>query len=824
METKKIHTIILKKILLSIFCLLSLGMIVNAQLSFTLSSDPLLVNDRLSVDGIVLQIQNNSNFVGDVFINIYSDRFQQKIVSKSRNLTIRELNHTFNLQEVFTNPNFEWTSEESTTVCFQIVSEKQNLPLGLSCSELIQVRRQKGNKIKNKKGKPNFFDTNITYELEALPKSSTPVNHILDYSGELRVKELPIKFQGFFQRNRDPYLDYDLSHFSSFIDVGKWRQKVKEKANKVYQKERDSLLIEFPDYRSYSKKKEYVDRVFNDSGTLEDLKAVDSLTALMEAFDIVSVDELPAYQDSLSQALIEQKNQLNEKKNTSLKHAERDSLERQLLILQGHIREVERLSKLALKKEAYDNLKNISSDGKEYLQKADSVSRGFDQDYQNILNRPNKLNQYLKHHKIGGKYMYLLNHVSEFRFGNINPGYSQLILQNSQIRGLSIGVEYGQWGIAGFRGNLTNSDLNIVPDSLSLRINVTGAKLSYSKSNKVKNTFFLVTAKEIKSFGERVNQSIVGHTSIYHLNKQNRMDFEIAWALDDTGISSELEESQAEKVIKALAAIYNYSGTTGNGKLNWNTEVEYYGPEYFDFNNPFLINNSIEFSNNIRYAVLKGFQVGLSTLYNKGDLWRTNISTRKQTISKGFNASFFHEKWPAVQYVFNNSKIDGANFTLHNYFQNLNISKKYSIKNTQLQSLLNTTFLENDSPLDSIDSRLITIYASQQIRLTEHLRVIAAFNYFKLNNLQSGRGLDLSYEIKMPINFDRLTIDPGLKWISNSNFEKLGWSMNVSWQILKDLSFNAFVNSLWLNGTIDEFGLINNEYTPHFSGRINYRF
>ena len=75
-------------------------------------------------------------------------------------------------------------------------------------------------------------------------------NHIIDFDVELNVKDVPIQFQGFFQRNNDPYLDADMSHFTVYFDVNQWKTNTKNKAEKAYQKERDSLLADFPAYES----------------------------------------------------------------------------------------------------------------------------------------------------------------------------------------------------------------------------------------------------------------------------------------------------------------------------------------------------------------------------------------------------------------------------------------------------------------------------------------------------------------------------------------------------------------------------------------------
>ena len=823
MKTKK-NIIFLKGIALSTFFLLYIAGPVLGQLTLTLSANPLIVGERLSLDGVILQVQNNSNFNGNVVIHIYSDRFQKKLVSKSQSLMIQQLIHTFNLTEIFASNDLEWKSEQSTTLCFQIISEKQKIPLGLSCSEITRVKNGRRKAIK-KKNKQDFIDANITYEMEALPLSTTPVNHVLDYSGEVRIKEIPIKFQGFFQRNKDPYLGYNLSNFTTFLDVNQWRRKARNKADEVFQKERDSLLSDFPDYQSVLNRKQYVDQVIQTPGALKDLKSIDSLSTLLKGLDLNSKENLLSYKDSLNEKANEMEAELDQKTRDALLPEQRDSLNKNLALLKKRITEAERLYKIYTKKEAYDKLLRVGKNSQNYLQKADSVAADLDGEYQKILVQPNKFNQYLRQHKIGNKWTYLLNHVSDFRIGNVNPGYSQLVLQNSQIKGVSLGLEYGQLGIASFQGRLRNSDLNLVSDSLTQQTKVIGAKIGFAKKGKAKNDFFIVTANRAQYYGATIPHTILGHTSAYQFNDGNTMKFEIAWSLNgEKNSTEENQENGLEKTLRTMAAVFGYSSVTKNGKLTWNLETEYFGPEYFDIENPFLINNAIELSNNIQYSILKGLQIGLSSLYNKGNLWETANKGRQQIISQGVNASYFHKKWPAVQYVFNGSKIEGANYRLNSLFQNLNLSKNYTIKQIQMQSLFNTTYLENNSPLDSIDSKLITIYASQEFRLNNHVRAITAFNYFNLENLQDGRAIDLSYELKIPLNFDRLNVDPGIKWIRNATVESLGWSLNVSWLILKDLSLNVFVNSHWLNGTIDEFGIIKNEYTPHISGRINYRF
>ncbi len=83
--------------------------------------------------------------------------------------------------------DFLWTDKNSSTLCLQIVSEKQNLPLGFSCSEITRVKE--GDR-KTPSNKNDFLKANITYEVETLPQSNTtPINHVIDYSGELKIKD-----------------------------------------------------------------------------------------------------------------------------------------------------------------------------------------------------------------------------------------------------------------------------------------------------------------------------------------------------------------------------------------------------------------------------------------------------------------------------------------------------------------------------------------------------------------------------------------------------------------------------------------------------------
>ena len=780
-----------------------------------MSSNPVWINNRLSFDGVFARIQNNTDFNGQVIINLYTDRFCNNKIGSSQPLLIREKNHTFNLFEIFSSVDFQLEEENGTTICFQVVSEKQNLPLALYCVDIVQGG--KAEKPREAKSKLDFLSGNINYELEAFPlNNQLPPNHILDFNGELNAKNIPIQFQGFFQRNKDPYLDADLSHFTVYFDVNQWKTTTKNKAEKAYQKERDSLLADFPAYESSKQRLDYIKRVQAHPNTVAELASIENLDSLMRLAEVTSRDELDQQMDSLE---IKQK-ELNAK---LIPGEHRDSLQQKLDSLNSRKEHLEKLAALYSKKEAYGNMESIKREGLKYLEQTDSLTAGLDQKYNEALSKSNKLNQYLREQNIGKPYEYLLNHISAFRYGNIHPGYSQLALQNNQVKGLRLGLEYDSWSLDAFSGRLQANDLNLQPDSLEQTIKIIGARIGLGNPAKMKNNIFVISATPVNLFGISSTQNLFGYTTNYRIKNQE-LSTELVWSKTTPNQTGDFESNDnAEAIYRSLAALVSYSGQSKTNKIQWDASAEYYGPDYFDINNPFLVNNSIELNGNIHFPIGKHLRMGANTLFNEANVWEEQTGKR-QTIAKGVMASFFHEKWPAVQYIFNTSKIKGEAFNLNSQFHNLSMNKAYKVNQVQLQSFLNITYVDNHSAVDSVNNNVWSAYISQEVLMSKKVRMVNSFNYSKVENIQNGQILNLNYTLKLPITLGRLNIDPGMKWVQTETLNQWGWNVSCSWAITENLNWNAMADSLWLNSNIDKSGNIQNDYTTYFRTSLNYRF
>ncbi len=795
----------------------------SAQIGFRLSSSPNVKNDNLSIDGLVLQIKNFTKFNGECELKIYSDRFQQKLLASSQKIIISDELHSFDLNEIFSTASFPWETLNSNTVCFQLVSVKQKLPLGLSCFDLVASNNSKAvlkeELAKSKTSKlKKVLDLNTSMQVEAFPSSKFGQDrYLLDYAGELRVKEIPIKFQGYVQNSKDPFFDYSLANGSVFFDVNEWKRIILNKIQPKINENIDSILYSFDDYEEMLDRKDYVKKILENPSFLKDLDLLDSIPFYKEALNLNPEEDLEAYKNGLKTKLDQEISKLQAQVDESNSTEKLDSLRSEVQALQESIEELEKFESLINKRKAFDNLMNVQDEAQQYLDKANDLKSEYVNKVDRILKDPKKVNELLKKEGLGDKYTYIMNAVSALKFGNINPAYSDLVLQNSQLKGGMLGFDFGKFGFSTFYGKSQNRNLITLGDSSINVQHLMGLELNYELKENVENSIYLISGKEKGlELNESESSMLVGYKSSYTFLNNQVLSFDVA--LFDPF-------NQSQKQLNEIAALkIGHDAMALNGKFNFHAEGTYFGSEYKDINNPYLVNNSAEFSTNLNYSVLKELNIGVNALVQKNGVNDVLNQLERKAISAGIIISLAVKKLPMINYVLNQTTSTLGTFEMNTIFQNINFAKSYKIAEINLQSFANLNFINNQSNTDSLNTKTSSFLISQEITWNKFMRTSIAYNQHTLESETGENESERSFSIKFPIEYRALNISPGLQFLSRNGMDEFGYSLDAVYDLLKDFTVTLNINSHSLQSFLKQNGVIENEYTPAYNARLNYRF
>ncbi len=788
-----------------------------AQLTIRLSADPVLVNERLVLDGMTLEVQNPTKLTGQVKVQIYADRFQSKLFASSNSFLISQSSHLINLNDIFNENNIVWT-ESDKVICLVILREDQLIPLGQSCSELSQ----KQNQSRKEHTAKEFLDLNMVYRADVFPtEKDLPMMHSLNYQGSIKAAGIPVGFNGVLQKNNDPYLGYNISNHSVYFDVQTWKNNMAKKANLIHKQQKDSLLREFTEYKHVKKRHSYIERALSSSEMIKEIASFDSLTAYFQALDLPLETDLIKLRDSLNLCL---------DKITKDRMSPIDSLadgykkvnKGQLDSLNATLSSVEKIIDLEAKKEAYEKMLKIRASSAAYIKDAEKIIDRSEQAFDRLLNSPEQLNKFLNQHGQGDKLTRIMNHVSDLRLGNFNPGFSRLVLQNNQLIGGLAGVGYGNFELSGFHGKTRSSDLLVTSDTLLTSTYLSGAKLNYSHGN-ISQSFFGIFNSGQGTQGYDETKMILGYTTDYALSDRASLEFDLAWAgATSTPSVTSSENSGMQSLLKSSASYLKYSGQSKNNKVTMNTALEYYGPDYYDFNNPFLNNNSLTSTSNISVSPLNFLRVGGNLLLQKSGIWET-FSEKTDVVSGGINISLAAKQWPVIQYIYNKTKSSSTQFNYTGDFHSINVSTDYKIKKLKVQSFFNLSYVNNAGSQDTAQHQFVSFSLNQVTHFTENVNLLLTGNFAKDLD-DSEFGSNYNYQAELNFLFKKININPGVEVVLNRGQHQVGWNLDISFLINQYLGIDISFDSLWYHSRINEEGILERNFIPRGISRVKYNF
>jgi len=792
-----------------------------SQLTIRLSADPVLVNERLALDGMTLEVQNPTKLTGQVKVQIYADRFQSKLFASSNSFLISQSSHLINLNDIFNENNIVW-SESDKVICLVILREDQLIPLGQSCSELNQKQSQS---TKNNKAK-EFLDLDMVYRTDIFPtEKDLPMMHSLNYQGSIKAAGIPIGFNGVLQKNNDPYLGYNISNHSLYFDVQTWKNNMAKKANEIHTEQKDSLLREFTEYKQLKKRYDYIERALSSPEMIKEIASFDSLTTYFQALDLSPEKDLPKLRDSLNLCLDKIKED-NSSAIDSLADGYDKATNSRIDSLDAKIASIEKIIDLKAKKDAYEKMVKIRESSASYIKEAEKIIDRSEQEFSRLLNSPEQLNKFLNQHGQGNKLNGMMNHISDLALGNFNPGFSRLVLQNNQLIGGILGVGYGDFELSGFHGKTRSSDLLVSSDTLLGSTHLTGAKLNYNHGN-ISQSFFGIFNSQQGTQGYDETKMILGYTTDYTLNDRSSLELEVAWS-GATNVSSAVntgENSGMQSLIKSSASYLKYNGSSKNNKVTANTALEYYGPDYYDFNNPFLNNNSLTSTSNISVSPLNVLRIGGNVLLQKSAIWDT-FSEKTDLVSGGINISLAAKKWPVIQYIYNKTKSSSTRFDYTGDFHSINVSNNYKVKDFKMQSFFNLSYVNNVASQDTVQNQFISFSFNQATHFTKNISLLLTGNFARHlgNNIDLINSRNYNYQAELNLLFKKVNVTPGFELVLNRGEHQLGWNIDISVLINKHLGIDLSFDSLWYHSRINEQGILERNFIPRGISRVKYNF
>ncbi len=810
----------IKYLIIKFIILIAVNNNLTAQVGFKLSSDPSLINGNLSMDGLVLQIHNNSNFNGECVFKIYSDRFQQNEIAVSKTIIINSAIHSFDLNEIFSDAKFPWQDLDIKTVCFQLVTNKQNLPLGISCFEIIPYVKSQKEKLSNEKIEQvkKHLDVNLSYQYESWPAIDNSIDrHILDYNGEVNVKEIPFKFQGYVQSSKDPFFDHSFSNGRVFFDLNEWKENVMKNLRPKLESKLDSLLKDYPAFDLYKSRGAYIEKLLNDPSYLSDIKDLDGLETLASDLGIDTSIPLEKTKEVLEQKL---KNEVDKLKNNSseLGGQQLDSLNQIVNDLESKLVEIEKYNVLVSKEKAYENLKSLKSEADAYIGKAETVRKDYESKVDSILSDPSKVNGLLKEHGIGNDLVYLTNHISNFELGTIQPNYSELVLQNSFLRGINLGVDFKKFNVSGFYGK-SNSRNRLISADSSFNLNkIIGLKIAYDLNKRQTSSFFFISNLPFQINENYKTTNVIGYNGKAEFTKNQSVS--IDFALNEPFKN---RQSQTSRFGENAAFALDYKLDSRDSKFSTSIQSAFFGPTYEDIDNPFLINNSIEFNSSISYEVFKGINFGLNSFFQKNEVFENIEQQNRSIFSNGLSISLAKEKLPFVNYVYNFLESDLQDFSITSHLHSLNVAKAFKIQDVSLQIFTHANLINNISNTDSLANSNLNLMTSLEIIWSEKFRTTFTYNKQEFNSYLQ-KEVQENLILKLPMSFNNVNVSPGFQYIKNADKYECGFSLEALIRIWEDLNVSANANSHSFYSYLDDDLNVNTIYTPEISLRLNYRF
>lgn len=780
---------------------LMLAFCAHAQVLININNDLVVQNERVHIDRNSLDINNRGAAVESVVLEVYSNRYMRNedLIASSRAFPLTEGTARYDLPVILSSNELQVGANRS--ICFKIIDENTSVQLALYCTELLV------NQNINQTGKSGRkISGNVLMEYQDYTTDSLAARLVASADMQVKIADLPFDFYGYYSTEKDPYINYDLYDFAGRFDVAEWRQKMVTKSQSILEEKTLKEKANFPEYDNMLRNLNKSKKLLNHKYMKQEISSLDSLKGIVSEFDLPSVEQSI---DSL-------KNQLVELSTDSLSNTKAQSE------IEEKLHRLEEIKKTKYRIERVEKTIALKDSCEQYVKKVEGFISTVHEKKDRLMNQPKELNKILKENKLAKRGERLLNYVSEFQVGNIAPDYSDHLLQNSYCRGIMMGFDYGNYSIHGFTGKLRTNTLN-PNDSILSNIKLIGTQLTLNYAENISTSFFYVSNIDDAAAVVKRPTNVLGMKSNWELSESQSVEVDAAWAQTElVVIDDESGERRVNKLVSNLAAKAQYQYSNGN-RFRTKVSSEFLGPEYFDFNNPFLRNNSFSMNGTADYQIFKGIKIGYNTNYFNGTLWDEYTPTYTR-VTQGARLNIVRESLPTIQYSVNRSDITIPNSKVVSVVHNLNAYKNYSICQLNMNSVVNFAHLNNETDLDSLNSKLITVVGNQTVKLNEMLDVSASLTYSNLSTFNEGNQNDILLSLELPVRLNQINFSVGGKYIINDEVKELGYNFRMNLNVIEGLDFSVNADNLIIYNRLNDLGLPETQVGAFYNLRLNYIF
>lgn len=773
----------------------------QSQVLINVNNDLVVQNEKVHIDRNSLDINNRGAAVESVLLEVYSNRYMRNedLVSSSRSFPLSEGSARYDLP-VILSAN-ELSVGKSQSLCFKIVDENTSVQLALYCTELLVNQRSESSRSVSRN-----ISGNVLLEYQDYTTDSLAARLVASSDLQVKVAGLPFDFYGYYSTEKDPYINYDLYDFATRFDVQKWRKEMVDKSQSILEEQTLQEKAKFPEYDNMVNHLEKSKKLLNHKYIQKEMASLDSLKALVAEVDVSSLEYLI---DSLQY-------RLNTAPLDSVSTA-KDSLN-----IQDAIHKLEEKKRTIYRIERVEKTIALKDSCEQYIDKVEGFVSSVQDKKEKLMNSPKELNKVLRDNKLAKRGERFLNYVSEFQVGNIAPSYSDHLLQNSYCRGVMLGFDYGKYSIHGFTGKLRTNTLN-PNDSILANINLIGSQLSIQYSENATTSFFYVANVDDATSAVKLPTNVLGMKTDWTLSESQSVVVDAAWAQTEfVTVDDESNIERVNKLVSNLAAKAQYQFANRN-KFRMKVSSEFLGPEYFDFNNPFLRNNSFSVNGTADIEIFKGIKLGVNTNYFNGTLWDA-FSPTYSRVTQGLRLNAIRESLPAIQYSVNRSNITIPNSEVLSVVHNLNAYKNYSLKSLNMNSVINFSHLDNTTDIDSLNSQLITVVGNQTVKINQILDVSTSLTYSSLSTYAEGKQNDVLLALEFPVRLDKINFSLGGKYIINDEVKELGYNFRMNLNVIEGLDFSINADNLIIYNRLNDLGLPETQVGAFYNLRLNYIF
>ena len=341
----------------------------NAQMRL-LVSDVYADNNILDLSSANAKINNSTRISENIQIQVFNDRYGDvnNLLNESRFFTINQEIEYISFNEIFDGLRVSLGKDPSTTISFKIINARTQVQMAFYT---LNILNQKVNRDNGKSNGLMQLSGNVAYKVNKSVGQVDSLNladyNALEFNTELSIADIPFRMTGLITDFKDPFLDYNLSNFSSYFDVQKWKEKQKSKVRQSLDRKANQVFNQIPGYNDIKERAKYLEKVLNNQAYIEDVARLDE--------GILSLDSLGEYtKQHLEREINRQRISLQKLYDEIKEESDQDNLDSLNQVIQSFESKVDRLyslKELHDKKETFTKLVDLKDSCSQILKKAE---------------------------------------------------------------------------------------------------------------------------------------------------------------------------------------------------------------------------------------------------------------------------------------------------------------------------------------------------------------------------------------------------------------------------------------------------------------------